>query len=281
MRRRSRRFASCALGVALVVSICLAGCQTTAPKEVVTRPAQHSIQSEQLVILSDFKLPKDHPLIVDLIDLRKFVSQDLELPLEGDEVVVYLFENELIYRQFLNATYPGLPPRRAYFVGSENELAVYTFWGERIQEDLRHEYTHGLLHAAIKEVPLWLDEGLAEYYEVAGPTPGEINMEFTQHLSTAMGNGWKPGLERLEGIKDFSQMQRLDYAESWGWMHYMLKSSPEGKAALLAYLHDLRSGADAIPLSDRLKNSKVDLPTALTSYLTSLTPKPNAQASNL
>ena len=66
---------------------------------------------------------------------------------------MYLFTNEAEYTQYLNATYPGLPKRRAYFVGTPRELAVYTYWGERIQEDLRHEYTHGLLHACLKQSP--------------------------------------------------------------------------------------------------------------------------------
>ena len=32
--------------------------------------------------------------------------------------------------------------------------------------DLRHECTHALLHAVLPAVPLWLDEGLAKYFEV-------------------------------------------------------------------------------------------------------------------
>ena len=43
---------------------------------------------------------------------------------------------------------------------------VYTYWGNRIQQDLRHELTHAILHSVLKDVPLWLDEGLAEYFEV-------------------------------------------------------------------------------------------------------------------
>ncbi len=138
---------------------------------LITPPAKHSVRSERLLVQSDFQLPKDHALITDLIRLRGQVSESLQLPEQQKEVVVYLFTSELEYTQFLDATYPGLPKRRAYFVGTPRELAVYTYWGKRIQEDLRHEYTHGLLHACLKEVPLWLDEGLAEYFEISGPNP--------------------------------------------------------------------------------------------------------------
>ena len=56
-----------------------------------------------------------------------------------------------------------MQPRR---FGGEEDLLVYTYWGDRIQQDLRHELTHALLHSVLKDVPLWLDEGLAEYFEM-------------------------------------------------------------------------------------------------------------------
>ena len=41
------------------------------------------------------------------------------------------------YRKYIEETYPGLPFRRAYFIGTPDKLAVYTFWGDKIREDLR------------------------------------------------------------------------------------------------------------------------------------------------
>jgi hypothetical protein len=43
---------------------------------------------------------------------------------------------------------------------------VFAYRGEDFETDLRHECTHALLNAALPVVPLWLDEGLAEYFEV-------------------------------------------------------------------------------------------------------------------
>eukprot|EP00913_Durusdinium_trenchii_P008891 g8357.t1 len=229
----------------------LTGCRSTA-QPVVLRPARYSIRAKQLLVLSNFRLNKDHPLIHDLVTLRKQVSDTLDLPVQREEVVVYIFTNEAEYREYINVTYPGLPNRRAYFVGTANELAVYTYWGDRIQEDLRHEYTHGLLHSSLKDVPLWLDEGLAEYFEVIGPKPGLINSDYATRLTKSMSNGWRPDLKRLERIEEFSQMQHVDYQESWAWVYYMLHSSPDTRAELLAYIRDLRQERRPTPLSERL-----------------------------
>lgn len=258
-------------GLAAAVLLC-AGCRASQPRQIdiVRLPAQHSVQSDQLLLLSDFKLDKEHPLFHDLVILRQQVAATLDLPLSGRQVIVYLFSNELEYRQYLEATFPGLPPRRAYFVGSSKELAVYTFWGDRIQEDLRHEFTHGLLHASLKDVPLWLDEGLAEYFEVVGPEPGEINAEYANVLATSLGNDWRPNMERLERLRTVGQMQRIDYQESWAWVHYLLHSTTDNRLLLLTYLDDLKTNPDPGSLNQRLVEAQPNLDARFLSYVASL-----------
>ena len=257
----------CALVIATACVV--SGCQL-GRQQIVSRPTKFSIRSDQLLVLSDFKLGKEHPLIVDLQELRKREAEQLDLSFDSQTVTVYLFADQLTYRQYLDATFPGLPDRRAYFVGTPKELAVYTFWGDRIQEDLRHEYTHGLLHSAMKTVPLWLDEGLAEYFEVVSPQPGGINSDYAVRLSAALANGWRPDIERLERIEEFSQMQRFDYQESWAWMHYMLHSSPDTRAVLLGYLKDLKTHSKPELLSARLKREIPNYGDRMTAWVATL-----------
>lgn len=233
--------------------------------EAARLPVKHSVRSDQLQVISDMELKKDHALIQDLMQLRQDVAHELQLPLEGRDVVVYVFSDKTRYQQYLNATYPGLPPRRAYFVGTPRELAVYTFWGNSIQEDLRHEFTHGLLHAQLKEVPLWLDEGLAEYFEVPRDTPNAMHREYPRQLSTAITNGWQPDLDRLESLQDVAQMQRADYQESWAWVHFLLHGSDDSRQLLLDYLQELRDNPHPTTLTARLDEN---LPESRSRYLT-------------
>jgi len=251
------------------------GCHSAAKNQSVHLPARHSVSAEQLIVLSDFKLGQDHELFQDLIKLREDVAETLNIPLNSEQVTVYLFTNQEEYRDYLDTTYPGLPPRRAYFVGTPKELAVYTFWGERIQEDLRHEFTHGLLHASLKTVPLWLDEGLAEYFEVAGNTPGQINRDHASRLTTALNNGWKPDMKRLEQLEKVSQMQRVDYQEAWAWVHFMLNSTPESRDTLLIYLSELRTNEKPEVLSTRLPRDIPSVEQRFVSYVASLNTFPS------
>lgn len=264
VRLSERVFSNRALFVcALLGMMTIAGCRMTSRADTVGLPTRHSVKSDQLMIQSDVKLPKDHPLLKDLESLRGMISETLDLPVQEQPVKVYLFGDETRYSQYLQATYPNLPPRRAYFVGTSQELAVYTFWGERIQEDLRHEYTHGVLHASLKDVPLWLDEGLAEYFEVAEPPIG-FNRDYVQRMRSALHDGWRPDLDRLESLEAVGDMKKPDYFESWAWVHFMLEDSPDSRGVLVDYLRELRTTARPGRLSARLRK---DLPDADARFL--------------
>jgi hypothetical protein len=165
-----------------------------------------------------------------------------------------------------------LPRRRAFFVAqprtgvnNTEDLLVYTYWGDRVREDLRHELTHALLHSVLKNVPLWLDEGLAEYFELP-PEKHGINFH---HLEMAR-RGKEPlkaNLDRLEQLSEVAQMTPAEYRESWGWVHLMLHDKPETKKALLGYLQQLRTNPNPGPLQPRLALIYGDVDVALEKHL--------------
>lgn len=214
-----------------------------------------SLRVSQYVFYSDVDLKADAPLFKELDDLREQVYRELKLPQSSNTLIsVYLFEDRERYDRFMKARYPELPKRRAFFVaqpktvGGGDELLVYTFWGERVRQDLRHELTHALLHSVLKDVPLWLDEGLAEYFELP---PGSDGLN-AQHLELLRKGPFTPDLARLEQMSQVAQMTPAEYRESWAWVHLMLRGSPDAKAVLLTYLQQLRGTPNAGPLQPRL-----------------------------
>jgi hypothetical protein len=88
---------------------------------------------------------------------------------------------------------------------------------------------------------LWLDEGLAEYFEVDASTPGAAHASHLRELRMAESEKWNPNLYRLEMLTDFRDLTTRDYAESWAWVHFMLNDSDESAKVLLDYLTVLRS----------------------------------------
>ncbi len=232
-------------------------------------PGRHSVVADHFVIMCDVQLDWTNPLIAELNELRDDVAESLQLVPSSQPVVVYLFSDERQFADYMRTTWPDLPYRRAWFFGNPYELAVYTFWGDRVQEDLRHEFTHGVLHGALKEVPLWIDEGLAEYFEISG-RPGVVRPATSKRLSEALANGWRPNMERLEQITDVRKMSQSDYEESWAWAHYMLHSGTESKAILLSWLQELATRANPELLSNRLKREGLASPDRFASYVAGL-----------
>lgn len=219
-------------------------------------PSRHSFRIPPFVFLSDFEIDPDKPLFQELAKLRDQVYGELRLTPGRSIVQVYLFENKDRYDEYMHAAYPSLPARRAFFIqqqralGGTDDLMVYTSWSERIQQDLRHELTHALLHSVIRDVPLWLDEGLAEYFELP-PSECGINGSHLEKLRRDLGITFHPDLDRLEKMKDVNEMNGPEYREAWLWTHWMLRSNPETRTVLLTYLQDLRRGNPG-PLGPRL-----------------------------
>ena len=258
------------LGVSLWIGCAVIGCHSSSVPKTRQLPKHCEIELDQLKILSDIEISRDDPLLKELVNLRKEVRSTLKLPKATRPVTVYLFRDESRYMQYMQERHPTLPARRAFFIGTPKELMVYAYWGEKTMEDLRHEYTHGVLHASLKTVPLWFDEGLAEYFEVAPEHPVGLNRDHAENLAISIQNGWRPDLRRLEQIEDVSQMQRADYQEAWAWIHYLLQGTPDGSQILTDYIKTLHTATHAPSFASRVLNDQPASGDRLTTHVAAL-----------
>ena len=243
-------------------------------------PTAFQTRTGPFLVWTNSRLEPDAPVVRQLTTLENQIGETLGIKAEvGDHPVeVYLLDDRPAFDHFLQFHYPDLPKRRAFFLANGKQRVIYTFLGDRTEEDVRHEATHALLHVAVGDMPLWLDEGLAEYFEgtkTAPATAGGINPEHLDRFPTDLATGWAPDLKRLESLKAVRQMSPRDYRESWAWVHYLLNDSRPHKAALLAYLGDLRSTPTPRPLSDRLADVQ---PATLVAHLTRVRERPVAAA---
>ncbi len=282
-RPRTSRFATARLLCALTFFLLLlSGCTTIrltppatdkqAKDTTPTSPTKNQLRVSQFLFLSDFELKQDLPLFEDLEKLREQVYKDLELPPANTVIYVYLFQDRERYDRFMKAKYPDLPERRAFFVaqprtvGGADDLLVYTYWGERVQQDLRHELTHAMLHSVLKDVPLWLDEGLAENFE----HPAEWKGVNYRHLELLRRQEFKLELTRLEQLNQVKDMKPSEYREAWGWVHWMLHADPAARDVLLGYLQQLRTNPNPGPLSARLAAEVPELEASVQRHLARL-----------
>ncbi|HVS14894.1 MAG TPA: tetratricopeptide repeat protein [Thermoanaerobaculia bacterium] len=117
-------------------------------------------------------------------------------------------------------------------------------------ETLFHEALHAWMRRHLPWAPLWLNEGLAEYYSTAR-IEGEravLGTVKTRHLEWLDREPWMP-LGDVVAVPSTSELYHEGdrrgafYAESWALVHYLL-AEPRRRAGLRGYLDDLESGAD-------------------------------------
>lgn len=247
--------------ISVLVSIALAGMAVVGCRLLhQTPPALPSetpkdsghLASGQLVIHSDFRIPSEHRLLREITSEREVVAEVLKLPPCEEPIHIHLFHDGDTFADYLRKNFPSMPHRRAFFVETDTRLIVYAHWSDHVAEDLRHEAAHGYLHGSVGNLPLWLDEGLAEYFEVPRGQHG-LNQPHVELLAGMLENDWQPDLKRLTELNDFAAMTQQDYAEAWAWVHYLLESSPAERELLQTYLANLRRDGTAEPIFRRLK----------------------------
>lgn len=233
-------------------------------------PRQNTLVRGQLVFHGDFPLPANHRLLEELTARRADLEEKLGLPFSDEPIEVYLFGSAEQFREFMRQKHPDFPSRRAFFLETDTRLLVYAQWGDRLAEDLRHEVTHGYLHSAIPNIPLWLDEGLAEYAEAPRGQRG-VNRDHLRYLGEQIHLGvWQPDLEKLERLAASADLTQAQYAEAWAWVHYLLQTRPERAEALRDYLAALRQKGAAEPLSARLARLDPDPSRSLVDHVARL-----------
>jgi hypothetical protein len=251
----------------LVAAAAWTGCRSVWLPFSAPLPTEHEVPGEQLVFECDFDLPRDHRLVRELKAERDDISAALGIPPSEEQIHVHLYRDAEKYSQILARKFPSVPSRRAFFVETDTRLEVYAHWSDRVAEDLRHEVAHGYLHASVPALPLWLDEGLAEYFEVPRGHGG-LNRPHLELLADLMEhNGWRPNLVELERLKSAAEMDQTDYAEAWAWVYFLLESDPERHELLTAYLAELRENGSAEPLSVRLSSRYVEPQRTIAEYL--------------
>ena len=233
-------------------------------------PTSGNLVRDQLVIRSDFALARHHRLIEELVAQRSDVVDRLRLPASDEPIYIYLFESPKRYEAFIAKNYPDFPDRRAFFVETDTVLNVYAYWGDRVAEDLRHEVAHGYLHTMVPNLPLWLDEGLAEYFEVPRGRSG-LNRPHVELLLRELEAGsWTPHMAALEPLHSAAQMTQRHYAESWAWIHFLLETTPQRRDLLRSHTARIRMAGSAPPLSQIALAAEPDIGQALIEHLKSL-----------
>lgn len=197
--------------------------------------------------------PLSDALLADagLERLEQELRRVLALGACTDPIEVLLLSDAKQHKRLIKRLHPEAPYRRALFYKEKRRAVIYAYRHDELAIDLRHESTHALLHADLPMVPLWLDEGLAEYFE---PRPAD-RASGPSHLEGVLRDarrGRLRPLSQLEKKHDLAELSDTDYRDAWAWTHFLLHGPPIASIQLWGVLAALRRYEPPALMSERL-----------------------------
>ncbi len=273
---RIRRTAAALVIVWAVLCPPAGGAEATLPKP---SDAWIEVRTENFRFFSNAGRLNTRRVAVDLEELRATLSELTDYELQSPlPTYIYVFKSE---RSFLpyKILYEDRPATLSgYFIASEegNYIAINADSPDA-SAVVYHEYVHYIANNNLWYLPVWVSEGLAEFYEsfeVSGNTV-YIGLPALRHLRLLRGSIPIP-LEELILVDRDSQLYNEGerkgalYAESWALVHYLMLGSEDRRRQLGRYLDLVRDGAPgnaafAAAFGDDLETLEFELRTYLRS----------------
>jgi hypothetical protein len=152
----------------------------------------------------------------------------------ADRFRVYLFSGEAGYQTWIKDVIGDIPPHTAGIYSPV--LKCLLIWnlpsrGDMLQT-VRHEGFHQYLDRLMSNPPVWFNEGLAEYFEVATPEQGnpalpERHPVHSEFLETATLLPLSTFLFETQDV--FYAHTESRYAQAWALVTYLRHSTPENR----------------------------------------------------
>lgn len=168
---------------------------------------------------------------------------------------VFIFRNEASFRSY-NLKIGGKPAAiSGYFLSHPhaNYIVVDGSAGPNPSAVIFHEYLHYFARHNLPRVPLWFNEGLAEFYSTLELSENEalIGKPVAHHVDWLRNNDLQPfrsflATDTRSGPYNEAQRQGGFYAQSWALVHMLLAGDQDRRSRVARYLRLLDEN-DLVP----------------------------------
>jgi hypothetical protein len=221
------------------------------------------VQSRHFVVITDAGEKKGRATALQFEQIRTFFEQSLAVAAQRPipPVTIFAVKNEDAMRKLLPEYFAGgffpsgqVRPAGVFFHYKDRYFAIVELDTQRSGhfETLYHEYYHALTEPIFPDLPVWLSEGLAQFY---GRT--QISDEYAlvgepdRDLLDLLRHERLIPLDVLfsvnRGSPYYNETQKASmfYAESWLLTHYLMIGNPDSHQLLVQYLKALEEGKSA------------------------------------
>jgi tetratricopeptide (TPR) repeat protein len=212
----------------------------------------HEASSENFVLMTNASPERAESIVLALEKFRAALGQvlpDLRRWTQG-RTRIYGFRDRDSLEPFLPPPSPTGAKVAGYFRETASESVIVldlTGGTPAFERVLFHEYVHLVLSLSGRELPLWFEEGLSEFY--AGTrldeNEAEIGVPDPRHRALLYRHSLRP-IEDLLSVEEASDSDALFQAQSWALVHYLLVEAPEGRSRLARFLALRETGIEAV-----------------------------------
>ena len=227
---------------ALFLCMCLAACFLGCPTAAIAKDAWIEVDTPHFKVVSNAGENEARKIADQFEQFRElfhnsFPKFRVDL---GKPLVIFAVKNEDTLKLLLPAFWEvkgRLHPAGVFMPGEARDyVAVRTnIEGENPYEVVYHEYTHAIMNLNFQGLPIWLGEGLAEFFgnSTIHDKDVEIGKIPRSHLEVLQANRLIPIDALMEAGADspyYNEQNRASvfYAESWAIVHY-LQMDPEAR----------------------------------------------------
>jgi tetratricopeptide (TPR) repeat protein len=212
------------------------------------------VRSGVLTVIGDQSASTLRDIVVQIEQFRTVVGgliHDANRPPSVPTVVFVLGARKSL--QPIVPLYNGHPIALAGYMNQADDLNIMVLSLEGYEESAAitfHEYTHLLVQNAVRSMPVWLNEGLAEYYGtytlVDRGKAATLGRPRPEHI-LLLRERYMP-ISDLLTVDQSSPMynegarRSIFYAESWAATHYLMTTRPNGAAAINTYVNQVAEG---------------------------------------
>jgi hypothetical protein len=216
--------------------------------------AWRSLRTEHFHIIGDVSARQLRDAGLRFEQFRDIVTRLNRAPREdrAEPVTILVFRDRKSFAPFM----PRVDNRQVEAAGMFVEgpdgtyITVRLDRGDASFRSAFHEYAHLLIRRAFADAPLWLHEGLAEYFStlrITGERSAMIGYPVAAHV-TLLNQRSMP-LTQLFAATDRSpeytgetSARLLLYAQSWALIHHSYQAKPSRAEAIIELAHKLVAG---------------------------------------
>jgi tetratricopeptide (TPR) repeat protein len=207
---------------------------------------------DELTIYSNASDSTTRGVALGLVRLRDALSIVTNLKVRSPlPTRVYIFGDPRSFTRYCDAAIGRSDRLSGVFLSDRDGNHVLIDGNARgVDRVVYHELTHYFLRNTVPgNVPLWFNEGLAEFYSTFKEHGDsvEVGLPVEEHLAWLRTQSLIP-LKELFAInrdsKEYNEGNRqgVFYAESWALVHYMMIGNPERREQLGTYVGLIASG---------------------------------------